>query len=368
MKGQWLGEYTGNSDGTIMLNIDEVGGQFLAVAYLRSTNRLLPDLTVYIETKDLNSIQEVDARLLATNPDTGLDVKWSELKKTHYKNVRLNDKPKVCLSLTDEGLHIVSKSDLGLIEFECELKKASLSKYSKILSSKMSWNEFKEFVSKLSNLDCLFRGQEEAWRLSTTFHRKKRYRIGPFVSEDVKILHQKLSSITDHYFDLSVPDQKGAFLNLLQHHGYPTPLLDWSYSPFVSAFFAFRGYPINYKGNKSVRIFIFDNAAWKKKYPQITVLDPKLPHFSVNEFIALNNPRLIPQQAVTTVTNLDDIESYLQKLSDRDNFKYIAAIDIPAEEREVAMRDLRLMGITAGSMFPGVDGVCEEVREMKFSD
>jgi len=31
------------------------------------------------------------------------------------------------------------------------------------------------------------------------------------------------------------------------------------------------------------------------------------------------------------------------------------------------MEDLSYMGITAGSLFPGLDGTCEELRERNFS-
>ena len=47
---------------------------------------------------------------------------------------------------------------------------------------------------------------------------------------------------------------------------------------------------------------------------------------------------------------------------------FIEAIDIPANEREAVMQDLRYMGITAGSMFPGIDGVCEELLERNFKN
>jgi len=84
------------------------------------------------------------------------------------------------------------------------------------------------------------------------------------------------------------------------------------------------------------------------------------------EFIAIDNPRLVPQQAVTTVTNLNDIEGYILEKETETGVRFSETIDIPANEREVAMRDLRFMGITAGSMFPSIEGVCEELRERNF--
>jgi hypothetical protein len=45
---------------------------------------------------------------------------------------------------------------------------------------------------------------------------------------------------------------------------------------------------------------------------------------------------------------------------------YLKAIDIPWRERSKVMRELRYMGITAGAMFPGLDGICEELKELNF--
>jgi hypothetical protein len=64
-----------------------------------------------------------------------------------------------------------------------------------------------------------------------------------------------------------------------------------------------------------------------------------------------------------SLTNVDDIETYMMT---KNNVEYLKAIDIPVKERGNVMRELRYMGITAGSMFPGLDGLCEELRELNF--
>ena len=93
---------------------------------------------------------------------------------------------------------------------------AAKSNKSKIDGELIDWDEFKKRVSSLSqSKKYLFRGQTEPWRLCTSFHRRGRYRVDSFSTRDIKKLHQRLSVITSNYFDLNVPDQNGAFVNLL---------------------------------------------------------------------------------------------------------------------------------------------------------
>ena len=88
-------------------------------------------------------------------------------------------------------------------------------------------------------------------------------------------------------------------------------------------------------------------------------------HLSVLEFVAIENERLVPQQSVSTVTNVDDIESYI-KSHESGTEPLLQIIDLETSERPNVMLELAVMGITAGSLFPGLDGACEELKERFF--
>ena len=62
------------------------------------------------------------------------------------------------------------------------------------------------------------------------------------------------------------------------------------------------------------------------------------------------------------------IETYIQQMGIKFGHgqPYLTAIDLPTLERPEVFRELGHMGLTAGSLFPGFDGACEELKEKNF--
>jgi len=230
-----------------------------------------------------------------------------------------------------------------------------------------TWEEFKKFVLTLEPYRFVFRGHEKStWRLRTAFHRTGRASLMKFMGQDVPALHRHLSGLTTHHFDLNDRFDYAAFLNLVQHHGYPTPILDWTHSPFVAAYFAFKDLRKNNLAlDQKVRILILDAREWNKN-ERARVLMPGFLHMTILEPLTINNPRVLPQQSISSVTNVDDLEGYLSGGEKQTGRSFLRAIDLPVSERQVVMQELALMGITAGSLFPGLDGACLQLKERYF--
>jgi len=110
--------------------------------------------------------------------------------------------------------------------------------------------------------DLLFRGHRCAsWNLESTLERKG-IKLPDIDSYAVQIKTAKLAfesylgSTWSSDFtasDAPAPPENYEFMVYLRHHGYPTPLLDWTRSPYVPSFFAFQ-YPST---EESVAVFSF---------------------------------------------------------------------------------------------------------------
>ncbi|HVT71922.1 MAG TPA: FRG domain-containing protein [Lacunisphaera sp.] len=231
--------------------------------------------------------------------------------------------------------------------------------------ARQSWNEYKYHVSELvkTGQKLLFRGQaSSSWPLTTSFHRTKRFDLIRYRDVECQKLAREINARLARRYKLSEGTDFGAILSLAQHHGFPTPLLDWTYSPYIAAYFALSDYEV---ASDNARIFVFDIGMWGELPQPATLTDPA-PAVSVREFEAYDNPRHIPQQACHTFSNVADIEAWIHFLGAQHKKKFLTTIDIPTSERAYAIHDLRYMGVTAASLFPGLDGTCRTLKEEFF--
>lgn len=228
-----------------------------------------------------------------------------------------------------------------------------------------TWAEFRQFCGELAatSVDCLFRGHaSHRWDLSTSFHREKHYDLLRYREKACVPLARDVGALLGRRYDLNNGVEFGAVLSTAQHHGFPTPLLDWTRSPYIAAYFAISGASAE---DDQPRVFMFNTAEWNR-LPQPADLNDPRPALSLREFEALGNPRLVPQQSVHTFSNVADIEGWIRHLEKKTGRRFLKIIDLPRGERQCALRDLAYMGVTPAALFPGIEGVCRTVKERTF--
>ena len=162
----------------------------------------------------------------------------------------------------------------------------------------VTWEEFEEKLKELRrergphSSGLLFRGQENfGWLLKTTLERSPVEREMSFQDYYETIYRAKpaIESYTEKSWDIPDPHEVGSltarvepfvsftaeeyktwgrvfsYMVYLRHHGFPSPFLDWTLSPYIAAFFAFRG-PV--KGEK-VSIYAYREMPNAREKPKV---------------------------------------------------------------------------------------------------
>lgn len=249
-----------------------------------------------------------------------------------------------------------------------------------------SWSQFVDIVQSWRGFrNWCFRGQGDArWSLRSSLSRhievsKVCDSAWPLQETRIRRIFERKSHL---FFDDIPEDDELEWLALMQHHGAPTRLLDFTWSPYVAAFFALEratndaavwaiNLPLLWQTHEQFRIGGIkvgnadprDADAFRKYY---------LPNQSV--FVWQGDPFRMPQRVVAQ-SGTFLVASHLGMTVEDILATYPGPGELmvqfvlrTSKLRAEAMAALYSMNITQATLFPGLDGLARSMAyEFEYS-
>ncbi len=210
---------------------------------------------------------------------------------------------------------------------------------------------FIDYIYQELNDNYIYRGhRKDTYKLESTLDRQiyNKAKIHDFRAQQLNTF--KMAARGKRGVNPPQYPDENEWWSLGQHHELNTPLLDWSYSPFVAAYFAFYKTKaddtkkrIIYALNK-IKITEFLN---RKKRNDIIFFQPT----------SDDNPRVLNQNGLFTVAaNGEELEEWVKNNFVGSKDRILIKFNIPNSDREDCLDSLYTMNINHITLFPDIYG------------
>jgi hypothetical protein len=172
-------------------------------------------------------------------------------------------------------------------------------------------------------------------------------------------------------------DDDFSWLFLMQHHGLPTRLLDWTESPLFACFFA-----VENMDNNDCDGAIFALCPYKLNFNQVNISGVLLPGDGIAKR-AINQAFSRPDYVSYVIGILPyemhirimvQLSAFTLHASDRplddmtDSEDYLLKFLIPKEAKVHLKEQLKFLGVRESNLFPDLDHLAEEIKALSFRD